>query len=79
MDKILPCPFCGSEDIDMEADIFLVCNNCKAEGPVVNVCRYVNDPNSSLQAEVVAAWNKRDLDAAKAVIAENGLRCGFPT
>lgn len=31
---MLPCPWCGSEDVDIQDGVYcIVCNECQAEGP----------------------------------------------
>jgi len=32
--ELKPCPFCGSEDIEMENSAFVGCNACGASGKV---------------------------------------------
>lgn len=55
MNELLPCPFCGSKDLETNRagealDGFCVqCNSCSAEGPF-----------RPTEAEAEQDWNKRD-------------------
>lgn len=51
--KLLPCPFCGSEEVHMEEMIphwFVECANCGVRGPW----------SSTNEGSAVCLWNKRD-------------------
>nr|WP_314639795.1 Lar family restriction alleviation protein [uncultured Olsenella sp.] len=65
-DELLPCPFCGGEDVtvvsfgphahnDYESDAFVKCDRCGASGPEVR------EPVPLGEAEdmALAAWNRR--------------------
>ena len=48
MPKMLPCPFCGSEDVELAesiTDYFVVCFDCEASGP------------HKYSEEAIDAWN----------------------
>ena len=52
--KLKPCPFCGSKDVEVSKSLkVVVCNNCGAYGPDGNK-RYDCDEESAIDA-----WNKR--------------------
>ena len=62
--EVLPCPFCGSRDIESEDTetsdyLFMSCDNCGASGPAVNCStddvRIINKAT----AEALELWNKR--------------------
>jgi Lar family restriction alleviation protein len=70
---LLPCPFCGSHDIQLGSPInadgpecMFNCNNCDALGP-----------NGMTVAEAIAAWNRRvspyavDLNAKSEAVASD--------
>lgn len=50
--KLLPCPFCGSENVGsgmgVEEANYILCKSCLAEGPYHRETK-----------DAVAAWNKR--------------------
>jgi Lar family restriction alleviation protein len=60
--EIIPCPFCGSVDIDFQYGdtdregtmCNVICADCGATGPWIYV-----DPNKFHKCEVVEQWNKR--------------------
>lgn len=62
MEKLLPCPFCGSPaklghlKVDQHGDIRLVVE-CQGIGCWANIQEYVGDEQSATR--VVAAWNRR--------------------
>lgn len=62
-DPSMPCPFCGSIDLDFsggESDLTVQCQECLAEGPVATVgCRDDDDGEIDLEAEAVELWDKR--------------------
>lgn len=49
MDKLKPCPFCGSVDLTNNGH-FVECDDCGAQGP----CTYPI-PNEG----IIEAWNRR--------------------
>ena len=53
MDELLPCPFCGSENVkwfppEAEEPLWVGCNNCFAIGPY-----------NAEWIRAIATWNKR--------------------
>ena len=59
MDKLKPCPFCGSDNMGvyehsypMEHYYFVFCNECKAESG-----------NFETKEKAILAWNRRAEDA----------------
>lgn len=50
MKKLKPCPFCGSNDLDIERKclFFVTCYKCDCEGPA-----------KKDKEEAIDAWNKR--------------------
>lgn len=55
MENLKPCPFCGSEEVELHKGHFTVyCIACGAEG-----ARFVSDENA------VKGWNHRVPEAAK--------------
>ena len=58
---LLPCPFCGSEDVSISYDDYdfarwVCCNQCECDGPLLQV-----QPGTKevALAGVVRKWNKR--------------------
>jgi len=52
--ELLPCPFCGSEDVvvgNICSSHYGICNDCEAEGPYSNEVR--------TESEAVIKWNTR--------------------
>jgi Lar family restriction alleviation protein len=52
-EELKPCPFCGSNDLDLcyvPKSHWVSCNVCNAEGP---------NGNYSTVKKAIAAWNKR--------------------
>ena len=64
MIDLLPCPFCGSTDVEVCRScyfLFVLCDGCGAQGPAVE-CDLKNlDGRSAEKANAVEAWNKRTL------------------
>lgn len=63
MMKLRPCPFCGSEDVDLlnrEYKSYAKCWNCRAEGPIVETVQLSR--GQSLEAKAVELWNERASD-----------------
>lgn len=63
-EKLYPCPFCGSENIDYEIDHSrpyeegqVFCNNCEAEGPVLT--SYTRLSDDEIFKKIVKSWNRR--------------------
>lgn len=60
-DRIKPCPFCGSKDVDVASiggaqsiyQVWVYCKNCNAEGPDKS------NLSSDSKKEAIAAWNRR--------------------
>lgn len=65
--KLLPCPFCGEEDPDIEysdssdsPDVWVQCVGCETQGPVTRIgCRDDEGDGFDLEAEAAELWNKR--------------------
>lgn len=54
MDKLEPCPFCGSEDLEMGCfDLAIFCNKCGV---------FFTLENSVDTEEIKTAWNRRALN-----------------
>lgn len=72
-DAALPCPFCGSVDVDINGqdDLYVTCVNCLADGPAASVgCRGEDDDEFDLEREAVELWNQRILPVALTVEGE---------
>ena len=62
-DSLLPCPFCGSREVEYyttEDDLWggsstVKCNACCAHGPK----EYAWYENRDVSAQIVTAWNRR--------------------
>lgn len=62
--ELLPCPFCGSEDIEFRLGITFAgaihCNNCTADVVFHATANYVDrERELNWQETHAAAWNKR--------------------
>ncbi len=64
--KLLPCPFCGEDqaEIEIEEDfqdyVYVVCPDCFAQGPRAFVgCRDPDEDEIDLEAEAIHDWNTR--------------------
>jgi Lar family restriction alleviation protein len=55
--ELKPCPFCGSEDLDIESGYdhaYVICERCETEGPAIS-------NGSALEA--CEAWNTRHCES----------------
>jgi len=57
--KLLPCPFCGSKEIDIASlknrencTAFAICKHCAAQGPIVFASRRT-------PGKAIDTWNER--------------------
>ncbi len=60
--KLEPCPFCGGTLLRIEccsACIFVTCDECDAEGPVVWIENGRPRTDPATIAEAVTLWNER--------------------
>lgn len=65
MTKINPCPFCGSENINMDHThfsrqgtvFFMECYECESRGPCVHFDSYIDDHQKI--EKCIELWNKR--------------------
>ncbi len=48
MPELKPCPFCGSDDVELHGDAWVTCEDCGAE------TIYCETPE-----EAIGHWNKR--------------------
>lgn len=59
--NIRPCPFCASEDCEVDLDLpGVMCNNCSATGP--SVSEQVQDEaetDQAITADAIRIWNLR--------------------
>lgn len=51
--ELKPCPFCGSENVNIDADIddywyWVYCQECETRGPI-----------STVGLDAIEAWNRR--------------------
>jgi Lar family restriction alleviation protein len=53
--KLLPCPFCGSNELFYEST-YVYCNNCNCLGPDVEY-----DEDGVSKSELIEAWNRRTI------------------
>ena len=62
-DKLKPCPFCGSGDVELRAGIVMNgavhCNNCEAD-VVFDAVRLIRDRDYDWRTAVSIGWNRRD-------------------
>lgn len=61
--KLRACPFCGSEDVNVQSGwsiAYVYCKNCKMEGPVVHIGQVSRWQNMTEKA--TALWNARAAD-----------------
>ncbi|MGV3580035.1 Lar family restriction alleviation protein [Brevundimonas sp.] len=70
LDKLAPCPFCGSEHVSMSffatpdsgstpAGHFIECETCSAAGEGVRIVGEAPDRIEYAQSKAIAAWNRR--------------------
>ena len=61
-DKLKPCPFCGSGDVELRAGIVMNgavhCNNCTAD-VVFSAVELVKNGDRDWQTAVTNGWNRR--------------------
>ncbi len=63
MSEILPCPFCGSNDVEVkDGESYVTCNQCETYGP------YAGRVGDHKAADFVELWNAalRPIDPAVA-------------
>lgn len=76
--ELKPCPFCGAEaEIMRAADEyeFVVAVNCtECSAHVRETDDHIGRDMDALEAEAVAAWNKRAVDLAAIVKAGRGMK-----
>ena len=64
--KLLPCPFCGSDELTMHRGIHLyddheiICNKCSASGGNFDEHQYEEWEKNKLEA--ITAWNTRPIE-----------------
>lgn len=64
-DKLLPCPFCGSEDLELNnthtACYWVECSQCGAEVSGTAIYSDSDKPEDHLEAakSAISAWNRR--------------------
>lgn len=60
--KLLPCPFCGGTDAFVDragaCTVYVMCNDCRAQGPVLEEMRFEWDEAAGRDA-AIEAWNRR--------------------
>ena len=66
--KLKPCPFCGSNDVELRSGFMfngaVHCNNCTAD-VVFDACRLTLTGDNNWQKAVTDGWNKRVSEVAE--------------
>jgi Lar family restriction alleviation protein len=66
--ELKPCPFCGSDDVDVtftgetatETEAAGYCENCLAQGPLATIgCRDDEEYEIDIELEAAELWNQR--------------------
>jgi Lar family restriction alleviation protein len=62
MSELLPCPFCGELDaeieyVDHDISFYVECKVCLACGPIIH--SIMNNDKESSKIEAIGLWNKR--------------------
>lgn len=65
--ELLPCPFCGGEDLEVKTDnemhmdrgarAVVMCNTCRAQGAIAEIEWYEREAKA--KTEAIKLWNRR--------------------
>lgn len=64
-EKLKPCPFCGSLDIEFRSPSYATCSECGADGPIGNADNVIDKWNTRAEIDYIEYIGQREEKCAK--------------